>query len=225
MTNKAFSVLETDENTGGIVFAKSAVEARRIGANLYNHDDFSGLSVHRVPRLDKFEQTGVPAWLLVADGWRFECFGCGMSVNEDDLADLGMKVEDVVGRESGRIFCCHTCRRDSMARDAAIDGFGRAFLDMMQDIVRRRFPVDGISFGEHRHHVYVPKWYSPLVVVQAHVGFSFPGMKIGPASLHYRHEGPGGTSLIGPAPLEFHCCNGDRETFEAFAAETKQEAR
>lgn len=29
---KAYSVLETDEYTGGIVFAKSAVEARRIGA-------------------------------------------------------------------------------------------------------------------------------------------------------------------------------------------------
>lgn len=63
---KAYSYLETDEFTGGIVFAKSNIEARRIGANILNMDGIGGMTVSRRKDLDKYEQKGVPAWLLAA---------------------------------------------------------------------------------------------------------------------------------------------------------------
>ncbi|WP_040616636.1 hypothetical protein [Roseibium sp. TrichSKD4] len=216
--NKAFIVQETQEYTGGIIYAKSNVEARRFGANAFNGGDFSGLHVNRAKQYDKFEQTGVPARLLIADGWHFECHGCGMTVDEDNLEETGLSADGVVGFEPSRIYCCHHCRRNSMAGNAARKAFGEGFLDMMKDRLRNRFPGTEFDFGSHRHHVYVPI-SRPIVVQQAMVHFSFPGMKIGPASIVYEHYGNHGQMLIGPVRLEFRCCAGDREAFEKFATE------
>lgn len=216
----AYSYMETDEWTGGIVFAKSNIEARRIGANLLNMDEIGGMQVNRRKDLDRFEATGVPASLLVSQGWRFECHGCGLRLDDYSLEDARLPVSGVVGVESGRIYCCHTCRMEARADDAAREAFGAAFLDMLKDVVRARFPGIEHHFGEHRQHVFVPHRMRPLVVVQARVSFAFPGMKIGPATMEYHHCGQHGSHLIGPVRPVFYCCNGDREAFEAFVAET-----
>ncbi|MBV7408715.1 hypothetical protein [Maritimibacter sp. DP1N21-5] len=219
----AYSYLETDEFTGGIVFAKSNIEARRIGANLLNMDDIGGMEVKRRKDLDRFEETGVPAWLLVSEGWRFECLGCGMQINEDEMEDAGLPVTGIVGVEHGHIYCCHVCRMQRMAEYAACKAFGEAFLDMLKGVVTARFPDIEPCFGEYRHHVYVPTWCSPYVVQQAKVHFSFPGMKIGPASLVYQHQANAhGSRITGPVKPEFYCCNGDREAFEALAGRSDQ---
>lgn len=214
---KAFSVLETDEHTGGIVFAKSNIEARRVGAARYGGGEISGWRVERMKGLDKFAETGVPASLLVWDGWHFECWGCGMRICDDTLTDSGRSPDDVVGKESGRVFCCHACRIQSLAETAAREAFGAAFLDMMEDRISKRFPGADISFDGGGRHVYIPRDDPPYVIAEAHVAFKFPGMKIGPARLEYRHEGRFGARLIGPVRLEFRCCAGDVEAFEAFA--------
>jgi hypothetical protein len=215
----AYSVTEDDEGTGGIVFAKSAVAARRIGAGEFNNGEFSGLSVHRRKDLDRFEGSGVPAWLLVEEGWHFECHGCGMRIEAYSLENEGLSFTDVVGVESGAIYCCHQCRRESMAENAASVAFGEGFLDMLEDVVRKRFgDVEIKRDGGFSRHVYVPRGYRPLVVEQARVRFTFPGQKIGAASLEFRHCGQYGQTLIGPVQPEFYCCSGDKEAFEAFAA-------
>lgn len=219
----AYSYLETDESTGGIVFAQSNIEARRIGANLLDMDGIGGMEVKRRADLDKYEASGVPAWMLVSEGWHFECCGCGMSIDDCTMEDAGLPVTGVVGVESGRIYCSHACRMAYLARDAASKAFGEAFLDMLRDMVRSRFPDADHCFGEYQTHVYVPQWVDPLVVKQAQVKFAFPGMKIGPASLQYRHEGKHGSALIGPVRPDFYCCTGDREAFEAFAETSKNQ--
>lgn len=215
----AYSYLETDEYTGGIIFAKSNVEARRLGANLLNMDDIGGLEVRRRKDLDKYEATGVPAWLLVSEGWHFGCHGCGMRIDDCSMEDASLPITGIVGTESGAIYCCHTCRMEARAEHAAQEAFGEAFLDMLKDLVRKRFPGIDHCFGEHRQYVYVPRWSRPMVVLQARVSFNFPGTKIGPATLEYHHCGNAhGSPIIGPVRPEFYCCKGDREAFEAFAA-------
>lgn len=210
----AYSAMETDEFTGGIVFAKSNIAARKIGANLWNHDELGGMQVSRRKDLDKYEATGVPAWLLVSQGWHFECHGCGVRIDDASFYDEGLPVTGVVGYESGSVYCCHACRMTDQAREAACEAFGAAFIEMLKDVVRNRFPDIEHAFGEHRQHVYVPRYYDPLVVVEVSVHFSFPGMKIGPASLRYRHASLINGPMIGPVRPEFFCCNGDREAFE-----------
>lgn len=209
----AYSVLETDEFTGGIIFAKSNIAARKIGARVFNHDDMSGLQVKRRKDLDQYEGQGVPASLLVSQGWYFECHGCGMTINSDNMDEEGLPVRGIVGSEGGPIYCCHACRMDSRSKESARDAFGQAFLDMLRDIVMQRLPDIDHRFEEQTHHVYVSE-AAPWAVVQARVSFSFAGMSHGPASLRYDHSGPNGQSLIGPVRPEFYCCNGDKEAFE-----------
>lgn len=222
----AYSYLETDEFSGGIVFARSNIEARRLGANLLNMDEIGGMQVTRRKDLDKYEGTGVPARELVAEGWWFECHGCGMRINDCALDDAGLPISGIVGTQGRSIYCCHTCRMEALAEDAASKAYGEAFLEMLRDLVRARFPDIEHHFDEHRSHVFIPRYSDPIVVAEAEVNFSFPGMKRGPAALRYRHEPPHyhGGQLIGPVKPEFYCCNGDREAFEALAARRSTEA-
>ncbi|MAU44381.1 MAG: hypothetical protein CMP09_06025 [Yangia sp.] len=222
MSDKAYSVMETDEYTGGIVFAKDKRTARRRGANIWADGEQDCVEVRRLPGLDKYHLTGVPAKELVWCGWHFECHGCGMKIEEDNMIDQGLPVDGVVGFEDGAIYCCHVCRMEHLSDKAARDAFGKAFLEMLRDVVRKRFPNIEHAFGEHKAHVCVHMG-SPLSVIQARVGFSFPGMKIGPAHIDYHHCGQHGRTLIGPVRPEFWCCNGDREAFEAFSQPAAQE--
>lgn len=215
---RAYSYNETDEWSGGIVFARSNIEARRLGANLLHMDEIAGLTVQRRPDLDKYEATGVPARVLIEGGWWFECHGCGLQISDCGMEDAGLPLSGVVGKSHGAVYCSHQCRRDHLASEAAADAFGKAFLDMMQDLVRARFPGAEIHFGDGRHHAYVPRHHFPLTVVQARVEFDWPGQNIGRASLEYHHAGNYGQTIIGPVRPEFRCCNGDREAFEMFAA-------
>ena len=217
----AYSVLETDEYTGGIVFAKDKRSATRIGANLYAHDEPEYIETTRRKDLDKYELTGVPAWLMVSQGWHFECHGCGRRIDCDALYDDGMSYTNVVGFESGAIYCCHACRMESLADKAAINAYGEAFLEMLRDLVRARFPKTEWNFGNHKHHVYARKYGDRITVVHARISFEFPGMKIGAASLNYHHTGQHGRDIIGPVRPEVMCCRGDQEVFEAFAAKVK----
>jgi len=220
----AYTYNETDEWSGGVVFARSNIEARRLGANLLNMDEIAGLSVQRRPDLDEYVDTGVPARVLVEEGWWFECHGCWLRLDDCGMEDAGLPVSGIVGYEQGRVYCSHACRMESQAEDAARDAFGKAFLDMLQDVVRRRFPGAEIQFEGGRHHAYVPRYW-PLVAQQARVEFDWPGQKIGRASLEYYHADAQGRTLIGPVRPEFRCCIGDREAFEAFAAAYPKEGQ
>ncbi|MEO0955758.1 MAG: hypothetical protein AAFY12_12250 [Pseudomonadota bacterium] len=219
---KAFQVQEPHEGKGGILFEKTAIAARRNGASIYNDDELRGMSVTRRRDLDKYERTGVPASVLIGEGWWMECHGCGMTITEDSLEDeKRLRWNDVVGFEHD-VYCCHACRMSSLATAAARKVFGDAFLDMMKDIVRKCFPETEAHFDDYRHHVYVPGQHTPFVVGQASVQFSFPGMEFGPAALVLRHEGQFGSALHGPARAIFTCCSGDREAFEEFVRDHKR---
>lgn len=217
----AYIVNEPIENMGGVVFAKDKREALKWGANEYADGEIDGFEAVRRKDLDRYETTGVPAKILVEEGWWFECSGCGIEIRDSACdEDAGVNAAHVVGTVSGRVYCCHACRTLSLAEEAAQKAFGQGFQDMLRDMVRRRFGND-VIFCEHgRNHVYVP-YSNPLVIQQASVAFEFPGQKIGPATLRYEHSGQWGASLMGPVKPHFECCFGDKEAFETWAEKTK----
>lgn len=222
----AYVVMEIDENTGGVVFAKDKRTAQRVGANKWADGDIGYVETTRRKDLDRYEATGVPARVLVEDGWHFECHGCGMRIDDCTFEDEGLPVSGIVGNESGRVYCCHTCRMGALGREAQIKAMGEAFLDMLRDVVRTRFgEVEFVTDETWRNRVHISSHRSPFVVREASVAFGFPGQKLGPATLGYRHSNrPSGGDMIGPAECIFYCCTGDREAFEAWAASNKPSA-
>lgn len=212
---KAFLVTTDYDGTGGVVFAKSAIEARRYGASEWNDGELGGLHVRRERDFDQFDGSGVPAWLMVAKGWWFECSGCGMTINEDSLYDRGLPVEGVVGAECSRVYCCATCEADERARTAREAAVGNAFLwHLKQRVIDRFGPVE-FANGAWKEHVYAREVDGTVHIGQGIVSFNFPGMRIGPASLRY-NWGYGGQ--FGPPSPEYSVPRGDLEAFEAWAA-------
>jgi hypothetical protein len=223
---RAYAVTEHDENTGGIIFARHDIAARKAGANEYGDGELTYVSCRRAPWADHCAETGiVPAKLMIDFGWHFECHGCGARIDVDWLRENRLPLDGVCGSQNGWVFCCARCKwrhkkylgRERAAKDDAIEAF--------KAIIRARFgDVEFVERGETGgHHVYVVEgerggWHWS----QVHVAFKFPGMQIGPAHL-VRDEphGRGRNGFIGPTKPHYTCCGGDREAFEKFAAETK----
>lgn len=216
---KAYIVTEDYECRGGVVFANRAVEARRFGADEYNNGEFSGMSVKRAKGLDKYAKTGVPAWLMIADGWSYECCGCGEPLGNDDIFDRGMSLTQVVGTDSGSVFCDWTCEAEYLAEYAATKAYGEAFLSLLRGMVKERFGPVKFPEGRFKAHAYCRRERGHEVIHEAQVFFELRGLNYGPASLRYQpFKYCREKEMRRP---EYHCCGGDRPAFEAWAAEAK----
>ena len=163
-------------------------------------------------------ETGVvPASLMVAHGWWFECVYCGQRIDEDNLADRRLSAASVIGSQRSLVFCCKTHALKHRREQAQRKRAEAAGVKLFSEIVLRRLP-DAKLINEPqnmRPHAYVcGELGGPWVNEQIIISFTFPGMKIGPASLRYSR--PYGVR-IGPFRPEFSCCNGDIEAFTAFA--------
>jgi hypothetical protein len=219
---KAFAVLEENENTGGIVFADSAVVARRNGASIFSDGEFSCVSCQRAAWADEFAETGiVPAKVMIENGWHFECAGCGETIDEDWLNEEDLPLAGVIGQQHSKIYCCEICQcRDKLNDAIKRDHEHRAIL-ALQWFVHKRFP--GVAFATRdnwKPHAYASQRNGTWQVQQVVVSFEFPGMRIGAATCRIERESSfyRGAHLIGPIWPQFSCCGGDRETFEAWAA-------
>lgn len=220
MALKAFAVTEHDENTGAVIFAQHDIVARRIGADEYADGDLGGVSCRRAPWADAFAHKSLPASVMIAHGWHFECSECGSRIDEDYLSDNRMAVDGVIGTQHSQVFCSSKCARRwySMKRRRKAEE-SRA-IEAFKEIVRKRFPDVDFCDEEHPfrgHHAYVTPESGGWNWQQVVVAFRFPGMKHGPA--HFRMDS---RHKPGPHLAAYTCCNGDKEAFEAYALATKQ---
>lgn len=206
----AFSVQEMDEGTGGIVFAKSNVAARRYGANQYNDGEFAGLRVQRQAWADQFAPGPVPFAELFARGWYQECCGCGDRI-EDGAEDRHgkPKVFNIVEDNNG-IFCRPRCRQvfltERRHRKAAEERAKAALKEFIQaKIGQVEFVGSDHAFVQRTR----PGWIASQVIVR----FSYPGAQLGPATCRFerRHH-----ELIGPVQPLFYCPTGDQDAFTAY---------
>lgn len=214
----AYQVTEPSESHARIVFAVNAKAARRAGAAQLDWDGDGKLTCERVSWADRYAQDGrVPAAACVAAGWWFEgCFGCDRRIDEDSLAERRLSSRNVIGWQGGRIYCCKTCKEQDERTERRCKRVETAFLAQLRERLRKRFPEAEVV----REHVYVPRGYTPAVVEQVVIDFTWPGQKIGPAQL--RLDRAQSHRIQGPRPLVFMCCMGDRDAFEAYAAATKR---
>lgn len=237
---KAYAVTESFEDTGGIVFARHAVTARRVGACEYADSDFSNVSCRRAPWADHCADTGiVPASLMVECGWHFECFGCGRRI-DSDLPDAWenesydaparelvlarrryrkWKPSHVIGTQHSAVFCDQQCKDDHDADEAERKRRQDHAIGVFKRKVLKRFP--GVQFcddGWSKPHAYATKENGRWRVKQVAVSFEFPGMKHGPAN--YRWDAP--STYRKAEKAHFTCCTGDREAFESWATMVSQ---
>jgi len=214
---KAYAVTEPYENKGGIYFAKSNLDARKWGANIWNDNELGGMRVVRAPWADGYSV--VPASLMVDHGWHFECHGCGELIDEDWLHDNNKNSRDVLGSQWGNVFCDQNCKAFYEEQEKQRKEVECNYLAVLREIVTTRFGM--VKFTE-RNHAYATKCKGVWILQQAEVYFEFPGMKVGPASLradcnNMRHSGP--------QPLQLWVPSGDNEVFQKFVEKMKGRRR
>lgn len=222
---KAFSVIAEYEATGGIIFAKHAIVARRLGANEYADGDFSSVSCRRAPWADLYADRALPARLMIAHGWNFKCSDCGERIDEDFLYDKNLSLEGVIGSQHSHVFCSSRCARRHFSIQRRRKSEEQRAIETFKAIVRKRFPnadfVDEPDASGYRayHHAYVEPSKSGWQWRQVVIAFRFPGMKVGPAhfSMNDNHR-------YGPTSAEYTCCHGDLEAFQAYVNASKSEA-
>lgn len=231
---RAFSVTQNDEGTGAIYFAEHDIVAKRWGANEYGDGELSYVSCRRAPWADEYAGKPLPVWVMIENGWHFECHGCGMRIDEDELRERRLPVEGVLGTQRSKVFCCARCRRKDFSRERRRKAEEQRAIDAYKAIVRKRFPevefCDNPQIDHWRHHARVDYCHGEKgwLWVSVTVAFTFPGMKIAPATFRtperpwmgYGH----GNRFIGPLKPYYTCCYGDREAFEAYAAATRVQA-
>lgn len=215
--DKAYICMDTYECTGGVIFAKSNIAARKIAANEWNDGELGGLSVRRAPGLDKYSDTKrVPAWeLIVKHGWNWEdgCSYCGQSLNYDDLEDAGKDPTKVVGFDGTHVYCDDKCHQSYMAAEKRKNEAGQYFLDEMIRRVKERFGDVDIA----RTHHYTVERDGCITTEQAIVDFDFPGRKFMHASWRYSKDSYKPCETMMPHTVSLTCSHGDKEVFEQWA--------
>lgn len=215
----AYAVTENNEGTGGIVFARHAVVARREGADQYGDGEFDYVSCRRAPWADHCAADHiVPVSLMVEHGWHFECGGCGCRIDSDIFWDRDVLPEDIIGTQHSTAYCTPLCEARHNLERAEAKHVETRWIRRFKKIVKRRFPEAEIIENDDRFcrpHAYSAFRHGKRRVEQVIVSFRVPGLTVGPANLRIDTTG----SKRGKP--HWTCCNGDRDAFEAYAAATR----
>lgn len=117
---RAYTV-NSDEHSC-IVFAKSHVEARRVGAQELD-GDFEGMeSCKLTPEFDKYAPGPVPIQAMIESGWWYECSGCSRRVDSDnenfdeEEEEEGSVPPELVYVGNTRVYCSQACLDRETAR-------------------------------------------------------------------------------------------------------------
>lgn len=224
-TERAYVVVEASENTGGIVFAKSAKQARRRGACEFADGEPEHVLAYRAKWADWCAPSGiVHASLMIEYGWHFECHGCANKIDLDWLAENSLSTQDVLGIQGSVVYCCAECKAADDRVEAEKRRVGEAFLETMRAVVRQRF--GDVTFhgatDDFKPSAYVLAQDGAYGIGSAALHFDFPGMTIAPASIEFRWPYSSRWDGIGPVNLIYRCCVGDKGAFENFASTRKK---
>lgn len=112
---KAYVVQETDELTGGIVFARFHAEARRHGAGLFGDGEWDFVTCHRASEFDAYAPGPVPPMVMIEHGWWLECGHCQSRINEDEIHDRRLRPVT----RGDTVYCSHWCRLNDVEERGA----------------------------------------------------------------------------------------------------------
>lgn len=166
---KAFLVQETDDFTGGIVFAKTNAQARRQGADEFANGDFYSVTCRRASWADQYESTTVPKLAYIANGWTYDCCGCGKRIEDDVEEDL-----DPVEHEHF-IYCTPACRDRDMVERTEAAALEQMALAYEKTRLLKSVPTVTIT----SEHVYSITYHGNRHIKQLILNFTFPKAKHG----------------------------------------------
>ena len=212
---KAYAVTEEDEGTGGIIYAKHNIVARRIGANEYAGGEFAYVSCHRAPWADAYADVVLPVSVMIENGWHFECSGCGRRIDNDYLWETDRLPEDVIGHQHSAAYCDAVCEARDALDKAQRKRLETRWLRRFAKIVKRRFPD---AEPQHAHAYTSRSADGRLSIQQVAVEFDFPGREHGMARLQWRRKDSWEKTQKKP---HYTCSAGDKEAFETYAAACK----
>lgn len=215
---KAYALTEEYEGTGGIYFADYPIVARRQFAEEFNEGELRGISCRRAPWADKCKASPVPASLMIDHGWRFECSGCGQTVDIDYLEDNDLNVDEVIGSQFSQIFCSPQCHFDWQVLEAERKAVQVDFIHKVRERIRRRLGDVSFVSGGFQEHCYATKRQGHWVVEQCRVSIDFPGRKHSPAAFEYRFE----YRQVGPPRIAASCAQGDLDVFTPWVTEREK---
>jgi len=183
---KAYAVQEDCENTGGIYFAKHQITALKHGASEYGDGDINGWTARRAPWADQYAPGPCPKLVMIENGWWWECFGCGVIINDQyEAYDENGDTRELSPVEHGTgVYCCEECYLQEQTREARIKAREAEAIEWLALEVLSRYP--GVTLtGDH--HAFCPTEGGGIR--QCMIAFKFPGAQIGPA--HYRYNDDG----------------------------------
>ena len=203
---KAYSVMEEDENTGGMVYARSNAEARRLGSQQFGDGDFNWGKARRAPWADEYYPHAIPHEVKIAHGWWYECHHCGHRLTEDDIED-GYKIVSV----GERVYCSAHHRNHDVLLAQHTKLIGEGCIYKLQKDLLALYPgvwLDGepYVYVDHPKH---QKWR----VKECRIYFSFPGSKVGRASYVWSSGKPGRAD---GKRARLFVCAGDIPAWEEF---------
>lgn len=230
---KAFACMEPYENTGGILFAKSNIEARKWAANEWHDGDIAGMSVKRAQWADKYGSgSKIPIADMVDVGWHFECMWSGLRIDSDlyenprpvyneetkEWKDDDFLVgKSPVGFQNTWGFACQEYADLYDEKERKRKEFEEEWLKYYRGLVLKTFP-DAILIPAKENSWQGEHIYSSNGIVQSvTIPFEFPGVKHWAALKVYREY----SQRIGPIQPHFTCAQGDLEEFEKWAKEQK----
>lgn len=172
---KAFSVIDKEEHTGGIVFASTAKEAERKGAIKYEMYDPRVTPSTRAPYADCYSDTGiVPASTLIENGWTFSCSSCGETIDDDAFNERDFYPCDVCGNQDGPIFCNKTCKAKYEYIKALTEHFGLRWRRRLARLVKSKIPSAQIIPETIMTKPYVDKTKNGYKINDIRVEFKIP---------------------------------------------------
>ena len=168
-TLKAYYVSDDNEFCR-LTFATTPGKAKVAALGEYG-GDYIDLLASREKWLDRWESPEkIPAWYLLQGGWWFDCHGCGMAINYDNLCDENRSTDDVVGTYYGAIYCDAACKKATDVLKYKQEGAVATLKAHYEEKIRRRFGPD-VVFTE-KPHIYVDDGLN-VVDVRMHIRLPF----------------------------------------------------
>lgn len=204
---KAYTWQDHDKGTGGVVFAKSSVEARRKGASIYGNGDFNDGYARRAKWADAYVSLDrVPLEVMLDAGWWMTCAHCETRIPDEDGEDEDGKPKNPIS--AGHLdFCCSDClqlwgwEKVERARAEATT------TEWLKARLLEKIP--GVTVTDDKAHVYIKFDNGKPVAHQGIISFTFPGCNVGAA--HYRFDKAGDDPHV-------TVCNGDLAAWDSWRA-------
>ncbi|MFZ3481652.1 hypothetical protein [Sphingomonas sp. 3-13AW] len=228
--------METDEWTGGVVFARRPDQARRLARDRYFGGEDYETTCRRAAWADRYVGGEVPASDMIDNGWHFECSGCGRRIDAD-MADRHFESDecvasdryknwttgDVIGTQDGAVYCTARCQEDdrleketrARMRARAVAMFTRILLKRLPDAE----PVDRDDSYRARAGAEFIDQHGISLLSAVRVPFHYPGARFGYAALEYTPRG-----RPRHRQLSYTCPTGDLDAFNAYLASHDKKA-